>query len=79
MKILRWIGIALLIFGIGWVVYAIAALVGASMPYQDAPASLLAEQAAALAAYQADLVIGLACALLGLVVLAIAWRRGRKR
>ena len=79
MKILRWIGIALLIFGIGWAVYAIAALVGESMPYQDAPASLLAEQAAALAAYQADLVIGLACALLGLVVLAIAWRRGRKR
>lgn len=79
MRILRGMGALLVMLGAGLAVYALAALVGESMPYQDAPASLLAQQAAALAAYQADLAMGLACALLGLVVLAFAWYRGRKR
>lgn len=79
MKILQWVGVALVIVGMGQAVYALAALVGESMPYQDAPAPLLAKQAVALAAYRSDLVMGLAGAVLGMVALAIAWRRGRKR
>ena len=34
MKILQWVGVALVIVGMGQAVYALAALVGESMPYQ---------------------------------------------
>jgi hypothetical protein len=78
MRVLNLAGIILAILGGCWAGYSFIALSGESIPYQDAPESLLKAQAVAIAGHESNLLAGIVIAFVGLGLIAISWLTSRK-